>query len=110
MGAVHGSRSRKKWSERRIYVLWAIHTQCFKIGIAASPGRIHDVRACSPIELVLIGTRPGTLRDEFQMHQKLKEYRHHGEWFCLPESIVWALGRWLGRSDEIPSDIEVATL
>jgi hypothetical protein len=29
-----------------------------------------------------------TFRDEFYIHAKLKEYRHCGEWFALPENMI----------------------
>src|SRR5215471_1343136 len=89
-------RRYRKWESRRVYVLWALWTERFKIGIAASPRRIHDIQACSPVELVLVGMRPATIRDEFELHTALRRYRVHGEWFDLPEEELWRLIEWLG--------------
>lgn len=53
-----------------------------KIGYAADPeGRLSDLQTGSPMELVLIGTVPGSLDYEHQLHGQLAESRRHGEWF-----------------------------
>ncbi len=83
-------------------MLWAVGTPLFKFGIAASPRRIHDVQACSPIELIVVGTVEGSLQTERNIHQTLKRYRVRGEWFRLPESIVWRMASVFGRRDVPP--------
>ncbi len=104
-----GKRRDSKWPSRRLYVLWAPDTGFVKIGIAASAKRLHDVYACCPLPLVLIGTRPGTLKDESRIHHLLRRFRTHGEWFELPMSYIWGLVKWVGYVD-LPSHVEVSEI
>ena len=85
-----------------VYALWAERTTRVKIGFSyTSVGkRARTIELMSPLRLRVIGDWPGTIQLERRLHSALARYRHHGEWFDLPEDAVW----WLIRSEWHPTN------
>jgi hypothetical protein len=82
----------------KIYLLWAEFTTLFKIGITSRQvgQRALDIQSSSPYPLRVIGHRYGTYEIERSIHRQLVQYKTRGEWYDLPEPIVWQLIKWLG--------------
>jgi hypothetical protein len=60
-----------------------------KIGISNNPElRISRMQDLSPFRLEIIGSVPGTWRDEQFLHKELAEYRSHGEWFEPSRKVI----------------------
>lgn len=56
--------------------------------------RMKAIQATSPTQIELIGTLPGSLRLEREIHERFKHARAHGEWFqATPEILRAAKGR-----------------
>lgn len=81
-----------------VYLLWAEGTTRFKIGYTS--GSVDDrasvIQAYSPFPLRIVGEMPGTMQLERYLHNWLRSFRRHGEWFDLPESAVWAVLKRFG--------------
>lgn len=88
-----------------LYFLWAERTQSFKIGFTRGPlwKRAYDIEASSPVPIRVLAGKSGTMRDEKELHQSLRRYRSHREWYVLPEDMVWQILQWFGV--EIPVDV-----
>lgn len=56
--------------------------------------RITQLQTASPYELILIGTIKGSLRNEEQLHSRLRHLRHRGEWFRKTNGLL-AYIQWL---------------
>lgn len=82
-----------------VYLLWGEGTQSFKIGFTRdNPGiRAGIIESNSPVPLRIVGVTSGTIQDERRMHYQLHQYRSHGEWFVLPEDVVWQVLAWFGQ-------------
>jgi hypothetical protein len=93
------SRARPS-SGGRVYLLWAEGTQIFKLGFTDRTvnQRARMIEFNSPLPLRIVGDIPGTMRDERSMHAMLARFREHGEWFRLPEDVLWQVLRWFGLS------------
>lgn len=54
-----------------------------KVGFTsgAASDRLAALQTGSPVLLCIIGTVGGTSDTEREFHQRLADYRHHGEWF-----------------------------
>ena len=79
-----------KSTERQgtIYFIQA-EDRAIKIGWTGNAKkRIAGLRAVIPMELKLLGTIKGSIKDEERLHDKFKEYRLNGEWFKLVEPIL----------------------
>lgn len=89
-----------KENKGRGYLLWAKDTSFFKIGFTKGcvDQRTIQIQTSSPLVLLIQGERQGTRRDEAGLHSKLSEYRVSGEWFSLPETVLWPLLAFFGRS------------
>ena len=60
-----------------------------KIGITNNiKYRLDALRTMSPVELTLLGTWSGNQKLETKIHQYLKKYRQHGEWFLLGPGFI----------------------
>jgi hypothetical protein len=69
-----------------IYLIHAVGTHYFKIGVASNPKkRLTDLQCASPHELKLLTTREGDQGLEQVIHFHFETYRKHvrGEWFCF---------------------------
>lgn len=100
-------RQRTARGRGRVYLLWAEYTSMFKIGYTAGcvGQRAVAIESCSPIRLRVIGDIPGTYQTERQWHKTLQQFRAHGEWFDLPESITWQVFRAFGLA--LPPDVTI---
>ena len=82
----------------RLYMLWAEGSSVFKIGFTTRSIslRASEIEASSPLPLRVVASRFGSREDEQAIHARLRTYRTHGEWFSLPEAIVWHVLAWFG--------------
>ena len=73
-----------------VYVIQAEGTDRYKIGYASCVKRRigHLKTSCPyPIRTVVVFD-DGTMEDERALHGVFKEYRVHGEWFCLSDKTI----------------------
>lgn len=82
-----------------VYLLWGEGTQSFKIGFTRDNAGIRAgvIEKYSPVPIRIQGVIPGTVQDERALHRRLRAYRSHGEWFVLPEKVVWEVLSWFGK-------------
>jgi hypothetical protein len=60
-----------------------------KIGRGNSPEqRLRELQTSSPIELRLLGTRPGGARAEAELHKQFSANRIRGEWFRFNDEMI----------------------
>lgn len=62
-----------------------------KIGFSQLPvemGRLQALQTGSPVELELVGQRPGTKLTERALHKLFAEDRVHGEWFEISDDLL----------------------
>lgn len=53
-----------------------------KIGFSLKPDqRLRGLQAGSPLALEIVALMPGTLREEWRVHEDLSDSHSHGEWF-----------------------------
>lgn len=73
-----------------VYVVLAEGTSRYKIGYAENvDNRIKYLKTGCPFPIEVVSVfDEGTAEDERSIHEVFKDYRVHGEWFCLPEQIV----------------------
>ena len=65
-----------------IYFIQAERSKAIKIGKANDPHqRLAAFRTSSPEPLKLLGTIPGDLKEEAELHQRFSKHRLLGEWF-----------------------------
>ena len=65
---------------------------CIKIGYTTNlHQRLHSLKTANPSEIELIGSFPGTRRDEQALHLKFSHLRAKGEWFHAD----WELRSWI---------------
>jgi hypothetical protein len=87
-------RGNKEAQAGYIYLIRAIGTELVKVGYTyTSPReRLLDLQIGSPLplELILGVYVANPAKIEKRIHRKFATYRHHGEWFCLPEQILQA--------------------
>jgi hypothetical protein len=79
-------------SPGHIYLLHAIGTDRYKIGLASDiPKRMSQLSKQSAFPLALIASHPSCdmSRDEENWHKLFEEQRVHGEWFELSIDQVW---------------------
>lgn len=76
-----------------VYVLWAEGTHRFKVGYTrvGVDRRALEIAAMSPLALRIVAEAQGGPPMERRLHDALRRYRVHGEWFDLPEDAVWWL-------------------
>lgn len=82
-----------------LYVVKTKDSRWYKIGISYAPlARIESLQTANPqkLELCAFFDRPDAPQDELRLHQALRSFHLHGEWFCLPDGIAAALisGDW----------------
>jgi len=77
----------KEYSLPVVYLVHAEGTDLYKIGKAVDVGkRIADLQTSSPHKLRVLAVVKGT--KEKSLHARYKQFRQHGEWFCLPDCAV----------------------
>jgi hypothetical protein len=84
----------KSQKEGYLYLVWMRGTSFFKIGFSMQPeSRVKGLQTASPLELILVGITLGDVFQERRFHRVLEPYRGdcEGEWFDLPEHVVWGL-------------------
>lgn len=60
-----------------------------KIGYSDDPhARIRDLQVGCPYKLKLIGTRPGSRKEEKSLHSLFYNHRLHGEWYQGHEEVL----------------------
>ncbi|MYL97038.1 hypothetical protein GR702_04530 [Novosphingobium sp. FGD1] len=68
-------------SEGRVYFIGS-RTGPIKIGYSKNPAsRLRELRIGSHVELNVLASRPGTLADEWALHERFSHLRLRGEWF-----------------------------
>jgi len=79
-----------------IYFIQAVGTPYVKIGYAKRDNvknRIATLQTGSPHRLELLGTMPGGLQEEYQIHESNKARHYRGEWFVFDDNneIEWLI-------------------
>lgn len=77
----------------KVYVIRGVGTKNYKIGYSRNPlhKRIDELALGSAVDLELVGYGRGTQSLERKLHKWLKFYRRRGEWFELPDRVLWWL-------------------
>jgi hypothetical protein len=72
-----------------VYFIVYPKSQWVKIGYATRlRSRLSELQVCTPENLEVVATIPGTLADEQRLHRALKGARRRGEWFALWEPVI----------------------
>lgn len=88
--------------ESVVYFVEAKLSGKIKIGVTSGLGkRLRNLINGSPIKLRLIGTIPGTYRDEQDLHLRFAKYRKHGEWFSASTKLKTEISQILMRGSAI---------
>jgi hypothetical protein len=90
----HPKKDRRQ-QLRTIYFAQSVTGGPIKIGIAEDVrARLRELQCGSPVELAIIGARPGYSSDEARLHRVLAKHRLHGEWFedCIEVRAAIAKG------------------
>lgn len=91
-----------------VYFIAPIGGGRIKIGCSASPvKRLGELAAWSPTPLEILATAPGSLRDEAQIHNLVKESWSHKEWFN-PSAEIWRIISDIKQLGHLP-DYAIAT-
>lgn len=92
-------RNIRKTTSGKLYLLWGEGTHSFKVGFTRGfvNNRAYTIEAYSPVRLRILGQKSGSMEDEKDLHGALSRYRSHGEWFVLPEPVVWRLLEFFGH-------------
>ena len=77
-----------------VYLIWAIGSDMFKIGIARDPSsRLKNLQVGSPLKLAIsriyFCSNPADM--EVKLHSRFKKYHSHGEWFEVKSATAIAL-------------------
>lgn len=77
-----------------IYFAEAVGVGNIKIGFTDGPveSRIADLQTGCPVPIRLLGTAPGTLGDEKDLHRRFAAQRVHGEWFKPAPDLLALIG------------------
>lgn len=75
--------------ERSSVVYLITGVNLIKIGTTSNlEERIKTLQASSPVQLDVLASGSGGIQVERRLHRQHAEYRHHGEWFDIPEHLV----------------------
>ena len=80
----------RNWRSKRVYFIQPIGGGPIKIGCAANvERRLAHLQAFSPAPLRILGSLPGGVALERELHVRFSEHRLHGEWFtsAITESM-----------------------
>ena len=83
-------RTRPWRLERFIYFV-TCDTSDFPVKIGMSGDlqeRLRDLRTAMPFEPILLGSFPGTSKDESTIHKRFAELRLRGEWFSRSSGLM----------------------
>ncbi len=73
---------------RITYLIEARSCALLKVGKALDlDTRFRALCGQSPVDVRLLGAIPDRIFGELQIHDALKAYRHHGEWFRLTPAV-----------------------
>lgn len=85
-----------------VYAILAPRIKEVKIGVSLDPyARLRLLQTAHSVELELLGTMPGGLEKEREIHRKLSDARITGEWFRFTPKV-----RALVRAEMAPHVIE----
>lgn len=109
---VNAMRKLKKTSKEAsidgfVYLLWCEYSAFFKIGFSAKNvrRRVMDISTNCPMPIRVVAVIPGSTYEESIMHRKLIKFRTNGEWFSLPEEVVWQVLHWFGA--KVPENVKI---
>ena len=72
-----------------IYFVQGESTRLIKIGFATDvQRRLNEIRTGSPDILVLLAAAEGGRNEEYALHRKFIDIRHHGEWFSPEKPLL----------------------
>lgn len=76
-------------AELRVYAIQCVENGLIKIGVSNLPKRrLADLSSQSPVEMVLLASRPGGYQMERELHKRFAEHRRRGEWFAPHADIL----------------------
>lgn len=82
---------RPRAAGKVVYFVQAGEGGPVKIGVSGDvEARVRSLQVAHAAELKVIGTRPGTARDEARLHAELAEHRIRGEWFNPTAAVLAA--------------------
>lgn len=95
----------KSGREGCVYIIHAQGTQRYKVGRSTNPiTRWQTIKKQSPypIKMVDFFYTPDAITDEYYLHQELKDYRVHGEWFeDLPGQEAVVIGTFSSYTNKL---------
>ena len=91
-----------KQTIRQIYIIHAVGTSFYKIGISEKPTiRLNDLQTACPHELKLIACYSGYNHQEWTVHRSHRRERIRGEWFALSDQQVKIICLWLEEQSKL---------
>jgi len=89
-------------SSPAVYLVHAKDTDLYKIGKAVDVGRrVAGLQTSCPYKLLVLAVVEGI--GEKNLHARYKQFRQHGEWFCLPDSAVAEILEMATPSPKVPT-------
>lgn len=83
--------------ESRVYFIQSGAAGAIKIGKAFSPGvRLAELQTACPSTLRLLGSIPGDVLDERELHARFSDDRVRGEWFAPSAKLLSFIEEVLG--------------
>lgn len=74
-----------------VYFIYDLHDDAIKIGFAKSvKARFGELQVATSHELFILGSMPGSTKDEHQLHKQFKCI--HGEWFVATKELWTYIG------------------
>ena len=83
----------KRGKPQKVYgkgIVYIVETEDFiKVGFTRNlASRLAQINTCTPHQVKLVHSFPGTIQDEQQIHRALGDSRHKLEWFRKTESVL----------------------
>lgn len=76
-------------ADLRVYAIQCVENGLIKLGVSNDPKRRLVALSCqSPVEMVLLASRPGGYQMEKELHKRFAEHRRRGEWFAPHADIL----------------------
>ena len=92
-------RRNAKRGERFIY--FALSSNMVKIGFSDDPARrIRALQTGNPIQIELLGSVPGTAKEERILQNRLKSYWAYGEWFAYVGEVKIIIDHLLNNTTD----------
>ena len=81
--------AESKLSNHCVYFIYAAAANLVKIGTTDgnAESRMRQIATMSPVALYVVGSIPGDHKVEKDLHRQFKNYRKHGEWFCVSGAL-----------------------